>query len=90
MFRAAMVDGVYDKDPHYPDAKRYESLTFTKVLEDQLAVMDGTAATLCQDNKPHPGIRSGPIRTTSPGGTGRAGGHAGLRGLSIPAPAGIE
>ena len=35
----------------YPDAKRYESLTFTKVLEDQLAVMDGTAATLCRDNK---------------------------------------
>ena len=24
---------------------------FTKVLEDQLAVMDGTAATLCRDNK---------------------------------------
>ena len=47
-----MVDGVYDKDPHkYPDAKKYETLTFTKVLEDQLAVMDGTAATLCRDNK---------------------------------------
>ena len=47
-----MVDGVYDKDPHkYPDAKKYETLTFTKVLEDRLAVMDGTAATLCRDNK---------------------------------------
>ena len=32
-----MVDGVYDKDPHkYPDAKKYDTLTFTKVLEDQL------------------------------------------------------
>ena len=42
----------YDKDPHkYPDAKKYETLTFTKVLEDRLAVMDGTAATLCRDNK---------------------------------------
>ena len=52
MFKATMVDGVYDKDPHkYPDAKKYETLTFTKVLEDQLAVMDGTAATLCRDNK---------------------------------------
>ena len=40
------------KDPHkYPDAKKYETLTFTKVLEDRLAVMDGTAATLCRDNK---------------------------------------
>ena len=52
MFKATMVDGVYDKDPHkYPDAKKYDTLTFSKVLEDQLAVMDGTAATLCRDNK---------------------------------------
>lgn len=52
MFKATMVDGVYDKDPHkHPDAKKYDTLTFTKVLEDQLAVMDGTAATLCRDNK---------------------------------------
>ena len=52
MFKATMVDGVYDKDPHKnPDAKKYDTLTFTKVLEDQLAVMDGTAATLCRDNK---------------------------------------
>ena len=52
MFKATMVDGVYDKDPHkYPDAKKYDTLTFTKVLEDQLAVMDGTAATLCRDTK---------------------------------------
>ena len=51
MFKATMVDGVYDRDPHkYADAKKYDTLTFTKVLEDQLAVMDGTAATLCRDN----------------------------------------
>lgn len=52
MFKATMVDGVYDKDPHkYPDAKKYDTLTFSKVLEDKLAVMDSTAATLCRDNK---------------------------------------
>ena len=52
MVKAPMVDGVYDKDPHkYPDAKKYDTLTFSKVLEDQLAVMDGTAATLCRDNR---------------------------------------
>ena len=52
VLKATMVDGVYDKDPHkYPDAKKYDTLTFTKVLEDRLAVMDGTAATLCRDNK---------------------------------------
>ena len=53
MFKATMVDGVYDKDPHKlpRTQKKYETLTFTKVLEDRLAVMDGTAATLCRDNK---------------------------------------
>ena len=51
MLKATMVDGVYDKDPHkYPDAVRYETLTFTKVLDERLAVMDSTAASLCRDN----------------------------------------
>ena len=51
MFKATMVDGVYDKDPHkYPDAVKYETLTFTRVLDERLAVMDSTAATLCRDN----------------------------------------
>ena len=51
MFKAPMVDGVYDKDPHkYPDAVKYDTLTFTRVLDERLAVMDSTAATLCRDN----------------------------------------
>ncbi len=51
MFKLTMVDGVYDKDPHkYPDAVRYDNLTFTRVLNEQLAVMDSTAATMCRDN----------------------------------------
>lgn len=51
MCKATMVDGVYDKDPKkYPDAVRYDTLTFSEVLEKRLAVMDGTAATLCRDN----------------------------------------
>ena len=51
MFKATMVDGVYDKDPKkYPDAVKYSTLTFTEVLEKKLAVMDGTAATLCREN----------------------------------------
>ena len=51
MLKATMVDGVYDKDPHrYPDAVRYDTLTFTRVLDERLAVMDSTAATLCRDN----------------------------------------
>ena len=51
IFKATMVDGVYDKDPkRYPDAKKYHTLTFSQVLNDQLAVMDSTAATMCRDN----------------------------------------
>ena len=50
--KATLVDGVYDKDPHkYSDAKKYETLTFSQVLNEQLAVMDSTAATMCRDNK---------------------------------------
>ena len=52
IFKATMVDGVYDKDPKkYPDAVKYDTLTFTKVLNDQLNVLDMTAATMCRDNK---------------------------------------
>ena len=51
MMKATMVDGVYDKDPKkYADAKKYDTLTFSRVLADQLAVMDSTAATMCRDN----------------------------------------
>jgi uridylate kinase len=47
-----MVDGVYDKDPNkYPDAVKYDTLTFSEVIEKQLAVMDSTAATLCREQK---------------------------------------
>ena len=51
MFKATMVDGVYDKDPKkFSDAVRYESLTFSEVLERNLNVMDMTAATMCREN----------------------------------------
>lgn len=50
-FKATMVDGVYDKDPHkYPDAVRFDEITFNEVLEKGLQVMDSTAAALCKDN----------------------------------------
>ena len=52
IFKATMVDGVYNKDPKkYPDAVKYDTLSFTQVLNDQLNVMDMTAATMCRDNK---------------------------------------
>ncbi len=51
VFKATMVDGVYDKDPKkYPDAKKYHTLTYTQMLAEELGVLDLTAATLCKDN----------------------------------------
>ena len=51
IFKATKVDGIYDSDPaKNPDAKRYESLTYTHVLANDLRVMDGTAIALCKEN----------------------------------------
>jgi len=51
LFKATLVDGVYDKDPHkYPDAVKYEKLTFDEVLNEKLGVMDSTAAAMCIEN----------------------------------------
>lgn len=51
VFKASMVDGVYDCDPKKnPNAKKFDTLTYTEVLNRDLKVMDSTAATLCRDN----------------------------------------
>ncbi len=52
LMKATMVDGVYDKDPNkFSDAVKYDTLTYGEVLNQQLGVMDSTAATLCRDNE---------------------------------------
>ena len=49
---AKNVDGVYDSDPNiYPDAKKYESITYSDVLTKRLGVMDSTATSLSMDNQ---------------------------------------
>lgn len=51
IFKATMVDGVYDKDPNkFDDAVMFDELNFTDVLSKNLAVMDSTAASMCKDN----------------------------------------
>ena len=51
IMKGTKVDGVYDKDPmKFPDAKRYDKLTYKEVINDELRVMDLTAITLCQEN----------------------------------------
>lgn len=51
IMKATKVDGIYDKDPKkFPDAVKYESLTFIDALKGRLNVMDSTAFSLCLDN----------------------------------------
>jgi uridylate kinase len=51
LFKGTSVDGVYDADPKKKaDANRYETVTFDRVLSDNLKVMDATAVALCRDN----------------------------------------
>ena len=52
VIKATKVDGIYDKDPvKYPDAKKYETVTYNEVLARDLKVMDATAISLCRENK---------------------------------------
>ena len=47
---AKNVDAVYSADPKKdPNAKRYDHLTYQKVLEDNLQATDLTAITLCRE-----------------------------------------
>ena len=51
LLKGTKVDGVYDRDPvKNNDAKKYENLSYSKVIQDNLRVMDMTAITLCQEN----------------------------------------
>ncbi len=51
VIKGTKVDGIYNEDPYKnPLAKKYEKLTYDKVLEDNLRVMDLTAITLCKEN----------------------------------------
>ncbi|AVQ17945.1 MAG: UMP kinase [Fusobacterium mortiferum] len=52
VLKATKVDGIYDKDPvKYADAVKYETVTYTEVLNKNLKVMDATAISLCRENK---------------------------------------
>ena len=52
IMKATKVDGIYDKDPvKYPDAKKFEELSYMDALKNRLEVMDTSAFALCMDNK---------------------------------------
>ncbi|MCL1830791.1 MAG: UMP kinase [Oscillospiraceae bacterium] len=51
IMKATKVDGVYDKDPKkHDDAVKYETLSFSEILNSHLMVIDSTAASMCRDN----------------------------------------
>lgn len=48
---AKTIDGVYDKDPNlYENAIKFDKMTYKDVLDQELQVMDQTAAALLKDN----------------------------------------
>ena len=52
LLKGTSVDGVYDADPKKnPQAKRFETVSYDKVLADNLKVMDASAVALCRDNE---------------------------------------
>jgi uridylate kinase len=52
LLKGTKVNGIYSEDPvRNPAAVRYARLTFDRVLDDRLGVMDATAIVMCRDNR---------------------------------------
>ena len=52
MLKGTQVDGVYSADPRKDkNAKRYDTLTYMDVLQQDLQVMDASAISLARENK---------------------------------------
>jgi uridylate kinase len=50
LLKATKVDGIYSDDPvTNPSARRYPRLTYDRVLDERLNVMDATAIVMCRD-----------------------------------------
>lgn len=52
IMKGTKVDGIYEADPMTnPSAKKYDTISFLSILNQNLKVMDSTAISLCMDNK---------------------------------------
>ena len=50
ILKATKVDGIYSADPLlYPDAQKYDKISFDEAIIKNLKVLDATAFTLCRD-----------------------------------------
>ncbi|QGY43576.1 UMP kinase [Maribellus comscasis] len=51
MLKGTRVDGIYSADPEkFPDATKYEKISFDEIYKKNLKIMDLTATTLCKEN----------------------------------------
>ncbi|MCL2001491.1 MAG: UMP kinase [Planctomycetes bacterium] len=51
ILKATKVDGIYTADPlKYPNAMRYERISYSQAIREHLRIMDSTAFTMCQEN----------------------------------------
>jgi len=51
ILKGTRVDGIYTADPEKdPEAKKFDNISFARVISLGLSVMDMTAFTLCQEN----------------------------------------
>jgi uridylate kinase len=51
LLKGTRVDGVYSADPEKdPSAVKFDKITFERVIDKRLKVMDSTAFTMCRDN----------------------------------------
>jgi uridylate kinase len=51
LMKGTKVDGVYTSDPvKDKNAERYENITYSRVLSDNLGIMDASAISLARDN----------------------------------------
>jgi uridylate kinase len=52
LLKATKVNGIYSKDPlKFPDAKKYNELTYSEMLAEKLEVMDATSVALLRANR---------------------------------------
>lgn len=50
LLKATKVDGIYDRDPKiFPEAKKYNLISYDEALEKNLKIMDSTAFALCKN-----------------------------------------
>lgn len=52
VLKATKVDGIYNKDPlKFSDAVKYDTITYSKILADNLEVMDATSIAICRSSQ---------------------------------------